>query len=106
MPPAIERRQHRRVKLIAQVGCKAHGREDSLEIRNISVDGMLVATIRRLDPGTPVALSFRLETSDPPLVFCEGEVVYSKQDLGTGIQFVGLGEETRRALEKYVAGFN
>jgi uncharacterized protein (TIGR02266 family) len=99
--PEIERRQHRRVRLVAQVKCEGLSREDILVTRDVSAGGMFIVAKEPLPMGSEVALSFRLGATDP-LVSCRGKVVYSGTGLGMGIEFIDLNEETRRALQKFV----
>ena len=99
--PEIERRQHRRARLVTQVRCEALGREDLLVSRDISAGGLFVRAKEPFPLGSEVSLSFRLAPVDP-LVACRGKVVYSAQDVGMGIQFVDLGEESRQRLQKFV----
>ena len=99
--PIIEKRHHRRAKLVAQVKCEALGREDVLLTRDISVGGVFLAAKTPLPIDHEVSLSFRLKASDHAIV-CRGRVVYAIEGLGMGIQFLGLNEEARQIVQKFV----
>ena len=99
--PDIEKRQHRRAKLITQVRCQALGREAVLLTRDVSVGGMFVNTQEPFPADSVVSLAYRL---DPiaPLFTCQGKVAYAIQGLGMGVMFTDLSEEVRQALQKFV----
>jgi hypothetical protein len=99
--PEIEKRQHRRAKLLTQVQCAALGREDLLLTRDVSVGGMFLTTNDPFPTNSEVTLSFRLRGGDPP-ISSRGKVMYSMRDMGMGIAFVDLSEASRQALQKFV----
>jgi hypothetical protein len=99
--PEIEKRQHRRAKLVTEVRCDALGRADLLLTRDVSVGGMFVTAKNPFPADSEVALSFRLRAGDPP-VSSRGKVVYSIQGMGMGIVFVDLSQDVRQALQKFV----
>ncbi len=99
--PGIEKRQHRRVRLITQVKCEAMNREELLVTRDVSVGGLFLNTKTPLPLESLVALAFSLATGVPP-VSCQGKVVYSMPGMGMGVEFAGLSEENRQSLEKFV----
>ena len=99
--PGIDKRQHRRVRLITQVKCEAVKREELLVTRDVSLGGLFLNTKTPLPLDSVVALAFSLASGVPP-ISCLGKVVYSMQGLGMGIEFAGLSEESRHALEKFV----
>jgi c-di-GMP-binding flagellar brake protein YcgR len=99
--PGIEKRQHRRVKLITQLRCEASGREEVFVTRDISVGGMFVTTRNPFPQDEELAVSFRLHAS-APLVSCRGKVMYALPGSGMGIMFLDLSEEHRQAVQKFV----
>jgi hypothetical protein len=99
--PEIDKRQHRRAKLLTQVQCAALSREDLMLTRDVSVGGMFVTAKDPFPADSEVALSFRLRAGDPP-ISSRGKVMYSVQGMGMGIMFVDLSEATREALQKFV----
>jgi hypothetical protein len=99
--PEIEKRRHRRAKLVTEVKCDALSRDEFLVTRDISAGGLFVITKTPLPLGSLVGLSFSLGTGAPPMT-CHGKVVYSQQGLGMGIQFDELSYENLRALEKFI----
>ena len=99
--PEIEKRQHRRAKLVTQVQCEALGRESIMVTRDVSVGGMFVSTKNPFPQDCEVALSFRLRAADSPLS-CRGKIVYAIPGMGMGIEFAGLSEEARQVLQKFV----
>lgn len=99
--PEIEKRQHRRAKLVTQLRCEALGQEELLVSRDISVGGMFVTAKEPFPQDSEVVLGFRL-TSRDPLIACRGKVVYAIRGLGMGIMFLDLSEDTRQAIQKFV----
>lgn len=99
--PQIEKRLHRRAKLVTQVQCETLGREDLLLTRDVSVGGMFVGAKVPYPSDSEVRLTFRLRPADPP-ISSRGKVVYAIQGIGMGIMFVDLDEPARQALQKFV----
>ncbi len=99
--PEIEKRQHRRAKLVTQVRCEVLGREELLVTRDVSIGGLFVKTPTPLPLDSEVSVSFRLGATDS-LLSCRAKVAYSIKSLGMGLLFVGLSEESRSALQKFV----
>ncbi len=99
--PEIEKRRHRRAKLVAQVRCESIGREEVLVTRDVSVGGLFITTKKPFPRESEVAVSFQLKSTGPA-ISCRGKVVYSILAMGMGVEFFDLGEETRQALEKFV----
>jgi len=99
--PDIDKRQHRRAKLITQVRCEALGREAVLLTRDVSVGGMFVNAQDPFPTDAVVTLAFRL---DPlaPLFTCHGTIAYGVKGLGMGVMFSDLSDEVREALQKFV----
>jgi hypothetical protein len=99
--PNIDKREHRRAKLITQVRCEALGREAVLLTRDVSVGGMFVNARDPFPRDSVVTLAFRL---DPlaPLFTCHGTVAYAINGLGMGVKFNDPSEEIRQALQKFV----
>jgi hypothetical protein len=99
--PEIEKRQHRRARLITEVKCEAMDRDEVLVTRDVSVGGIFVTTKKPFPLNSKVALDFSLGPGQPS-ISCRGKVVYSMQDLGMGIEFSELNEETHLSIEKFV----
>ena len=99
--PEIEKRRHRRAKLVTEVKCDALGRDEILLTRDVSVGGTFVTTNTPLPLNSIVGLSFSVGTG-APAICCTGKVVYSKQGMGMGIEFAELKEEDLAALQKFV----
>lgn len=99
--PEIDRRQYRRAKLVAHVRCESLGLDDVLVTRDVSIGGVFIQTKKPLPRDSEVTLSFRLQPSQPPIQ-CRGKVVYSGKDVGMGIQFFDINEESRESIRKFV----
>ena len=99
--PEIDKRQHRRAKLVTQVKCEAMNRDDLLLTRDVSIGGLFINTKTPLPLDSTVGLSFSLAPGHPAIA-CKGKVVFSRQDLGMGIEFSDLNPENRQSLEKFV----
>jgi PilZ domain len=99
--PGIDKREHRRARLITQVRCEALGREEMLLTRDVSVGGVFVSSKEPFPMGSDIALALQLKTGGKPLS-THGKVVYSLKGLGMGIQFVDLNDDSRTTLQKFV----
>jgi hypothetical protein len=99
--PAIEKRQHRRARLVTQVRCEALGREEILLTRDVSVGGLFVSSKDPFPMGSDISVALQLVAGGESLA-AQGKVVYSLNGLGMGIQFADLSDGARVALEKFV----
>jgi len=98
-----ERRERRRVSLLAQVesGTVAHfsiGR-----VQNISEGGLFVKTPDTFDPTTEITVRFNL----PPIphgrhIESMGVVIHAKPGVHMGIEFLQMKEEHRKAIAELV----
>ncbi len=101
MRPGIDKREHRRARLVTQVRCEALGREEMLLTRDVSVGGVFVSAKDPFPMGSEIALNLQLATGGNSLA-ATGKVVYSLKGLGMGIQFTSLTDEHRATLQKFV----
>jgi hypothetical protein len=101
MRPGIDKREHRRARLVTQVRCEALGREEMLLTRDVSVGGVFVSAKDPFPMGSEIALNLQLAAGGNSLA-ATGKVVYSLLGLGMGIQFTSLTDEHRAALQKFV----
>jgi PilZ domain len=99
--PGIEKRQHRRARLITQITCAALGREELLLSRDVSMGGMFVTAKDPFPQDSEVAVAFRLGPKDP-LISCHGNIVYAIVGVGMGVMFTDLDEHSRQSLQKFV----
>ncbi len=99
--PGIEKREHRRARLITQVRCEALGREEMLLTRDVSVGGVFISAKEPFPTGSEIAIALQLATGAASIK-ASGKVVYSLKGLGMGIQFSDLSEENHAALQKFV----
>lgn len=99
--PEIDKRQHRRARLVTQITCAALGREELLLSRDISVGGMFVTSKDPFPQDSEVAVAFRLHPQDS-LISCRGKVAYAIAGVGMGVMFSDLEETTHQSLQKFV----
>ena len=99
--PGIDKRLHRRAKLITEVRCETLGREEILVTRDVSVGGLFISSKNPFPADSEVTLSLRLGPKDPTISY-RGKVAYAVQGVGIGVQFVDLSEESLQALQKFV----
>ena len=82
---------------------------DACEIRirppDLSVHGMFVNTSTHFPEGAILNLRFRLTRSNTE-VQTRGEVRYCLPGIGIGVEFIGLGAEAVRAIEKELKVFS
>jgi uncharacterized protein (TIGR02266 family) len=99
--PEIDKRQHRRARLVTKVRCESLGREEMMLTRDVSVGGLFVTAKEPFPLGSEVGISLALASGRSP-VKARGTVVYSLKGMGMGVQFSELGDEARAALQKFV----
>ncbi|MBI1940734.1 MAG: PilZ domain-containing protein [Acidobacteria bacterium] len=99
--PEIDKRQHRRARLVTQLTCEALGRQALLLTRDVSVGGIFVTSKEPFPQDSEVAVAFRLSPKDP-LISCHGKVMYAIVGVGMGIMFSDLGDEPRQGLQKFI----
>lgn len=99
--PDINKRQHRRARLVTQVRCEALGREEMLLTRDVSTGGLFVSTKEPFPMNSEVAIAMQLP-SGGAAINGRGTVVYSLKGLGMGVQFADLNETSLAALKKFV----
>ncbi len=97
----VERREHRRVKLVTQVRCEALGCSEVRLTQDVSVGGMFFCLRFPLPVGSEMSVSFRLHATEPPIT-CRAKVTFSRVGLGMGIRFLDLSKEARQMLQKFV----
>jgi hypothetical protein len=81
------------------------GREIAIRPPDLSPHGMFVNTSTHFPEGAIVNLRFRLTRSKVE-VQTRGEVRYCLPGIGIGVEFVGLGVESVRAIEKELRAFS
>lgn len=99
----VERRQYRRVRLVAQVQCQALGRTEILVTRDVSAGGMFLIAQSPFSVDCDLLLTFRLAPQES-VIACGAKVVYSHAGVGMGVKFAGISAETRRILQRFVDG--
>ena len=97
----IERRQYRRVKLVAQVQCEALDRNEIMVTRDVSVGGMFINARFPIPIDSELTLTFRLYPAEPAMA-CRAKVMFSRIGLGMGIQFTDLSPQDQEKLQKFV----
>jgi hypothetical protein len=81
------------------------GREIPIRPPDLSPHGMFVNTSTHFPEGAVVNLRFRLTRSKVE-VQTRGEVRYCLPGIGIGVEFVGLGAELVRAIDKELKAFS
>ena len=99
--PEIDKREHRRARLVTQLKCEASGRDELLLSRDVSVGGMFVTAKNPFAQDSEVTIIFRV-TPVEPLISCRGKVMYAIQGVGIGIMFSELNDESRKSLQKFI----
>jgi PilZ domain len=99
--PGIEKREHRRARLVTQIRCEALGREEMLLTRDVSVGGVFISAKEPFPMGSDIALELQLASGGEALS-ARGKVVYSLKGLGMGIQFTDVSAEILATLQKFV----
>ncbi|HTS70698.1 MAG TPA: PilZ domain-containing protein [Terriglobia bacterium] len=97
----VQRRQHRRVKLVAEIQCQSADRDETMVVRQVSEGGMFINVQFPLPVDSEMWLTFQLHPADPA-ISCRARVRYSRLGWGMGIQFLDLGPEGRERIRQYV----
>jgi protein-tyrosine kinase len=95
-----EKRKYPRLPIATQVQCKTPSRDELLLTREISAGGLFLKCEDPMPKDSEVTLSFCL-ASGGLAIQCRGRVVYSVVGVGMGVQFLDLGEESRRAIQTH-----
>ena len=66
---------------------------------DISADGMFINTAQRFPEGAVLRIRFRLSRANR-VITARGEVRYCLPGVGVGVEFIGLPEDDRRAIEE------
>lgn len=105
LPPAA-RREHR-MQFLSDVRLWYEGASYEILFHppDLSAHGMFVNTSTHLPEGAVVNLRFRLTRSGVQ-VQTRAEVRYCLPGIGLGVEFVGLGTEAVRAIEKELRLFS
>ena len=101
MTDVTEKRQFKRVALIAAVDAVAGGRTLRFESRNISTGGMLLRGDETLPENETFQMSFRLP-GRAHAVTATGIVQHVSPEAFMGVRFVELSEEMRAVIEGFV----
>jgi uncharacterized protein (TIGR02266 family) len=109
--PAIDRRE-KRVPCWTKVKFRAFGVTLSGDVLNISTNGIYVAADYDVANGTVLELSFALPDGSGTVIQAKGKIAWLnspkgriKQEIpaGFGVEFIAITEESRAALERFVA---
>jgi PilZ domain len=84
---------------------EGEGCEIQIRPPDLSLHGMFVNTSAHFPEGAIVNLRFRLTQSNVE-VQTRGEVRYCLPGVGIGVEFIGLGAEAVRAIEKELGAFS
>ncbi|MFI5089712.1 MAG: PilZ domain-containing protein [Terriglobales bacterium] len=70
---------------------------------DISTRGMFINTAQKFPEGAVLRICFRLSRTNC-VVTARGEVRYCLPGVGIGVEFIGLPEDSQRAIEEEAAG--
>ena len=104
---SIPARREPRIQHLSELHLSYEGGGYDIPIRppDLSLHGMFVNTSTHFPEGAIVNLRFRLTQSNVE-VQTRGEVRYCLPGIGIGVEFVGLGAEAVRAIEKELRAFS
>jgi hypothetical protein len=100
-------RRETRIQFLSDVELEYEGSDCKILYRppDLSPHGMFVNTSTHLPEGAIVNLRFRLTRSNVQ-VQTRSEVRYCLPGIGIGVEFIGLGAEAVRAIEKELRYFS
>jgi hypothetical protein len=73
--------------------------EVSIRVPDISAQGMFINTVRQFPEGAILKVSFHLPKSGVNIQ-TRAEVRYCLKDVGVGLEFIGLDEPSKEAIER------
>jgi hypothetical protein len=96
-------RREERLPQLRELHMNYEGNGESISLRppDISLHGMFVNTSTHFHEGAIVNLRFRL-TRPNVKVQTRGEVRYCLPGIGIGVEFIGIGPEAARAIEREI----
>jgi hypothetical protein len=105
--PSVDARREPRIQHLGELhmSYEGEGREIPIRPPDLSPHGMFVNTSTHFPEGAIVNLRFRL-TQSKVEVHTRGEVRYCLPGIGIGVEFVGLGAEVVRVIEKELRAFS
>jgi len=105
--PTTPARREPRIQHLSELHMSYEGSDCEVPIRppDISAHGMFVNTSTHFPEGTIVNLRFRLTWSNLE-VQTRAEVRYCLPGIGIGVEFVGIGPEAVREIEKELKEFS
>lgn len=94
-------RQARRIAPLRDLSVTYEGRSEDVALRppDISTRGMFINTSQNFPEGAVLIVQFRLGHSGVE-ISTRAEVRYCLPGVGVGVEFVGISEEARRAIER------
>ena len=97
-------RTRKRYSIFSDLRVTYEGFSEELSIRvpDISTQGMFVNTSQQLPEGAVLKISFRLPRTRVD-IHARAEVRYCLKDVGIGLEFIGLDEPSREAIEREVS---
>ena len=108
-PQWSERRTHRRITFIADISFTSDSNFYTGFTRDISEGGVFVATYNSFPVGTIMELQLQMPDGGEPIKV-KGEVRWyaehneeSDGHPGVGLRFIGLSEENRRRIDRFVS---
>jgi hypothetical protein len=104
---AISARREPRIQHLSElhITFEGDGREIPIRPPDLSPHGIFVNTSTHFPEGTVVNLRFRLTQSNVE-VQTRGEVRYCLPGIGIGVEFVEIGADAIRAIEKELKAFS
>jgi c-di-GMP-binding flagellar brake protein YcgR len=97
----LEKRGARRIAYRSEVECSSTGNSPlDPRISDLSASGAFIDSMNGLPAGSRLHLRFPLPSGQT--VSVEAEVVHSMPHFGMGVRFLGMADETRRAIESFV----
>jgi len=99
----VDKREHGRTGLIAEILYRSNSPQLKARISDISIGGVFVDTVNALELGAVVQFSFDLPAEvSPDPVRGEGIVTWRQEMVGMGIQFTRMDLEDRERIKAYI----
>ena len=99
-PPGKGRRQHKRVAFIRDVMIHGLG---YCRCSDLSRGGMFLETHMNVGVGSELDVTFRIHPDRPEAVSARVRVVYEHPQVGAGLMFISLSEDSQDQIDEFVA---
>ena len=101
--PEVERRRAQRQDWIVDIYYDHSESVGIAQARNISPHGLYFNTLAVIPTGTRLKMRLPLDPEVKEYLVVDAVVAYSQPQVGVGVEFVGMSEEDKERLARFIA---